>query len=196
LVGQDGFPADGKEPKEYQVLNIETEASPFYCGGVLFLPGFNDLTSVSEADGDNFVYMVANTMEKQLKIIQGGPDYGIYVDSGNFIANPLSLATPSAFNRFVANIAQPTNTTIKMQVSVATPSAGVCNANSFNYVGPGGSSSTFFMPSGATISGTIPVGTFGSYQNPERCFGYKAFLNTTDYGQTPALNDMTVNYSP
>jgi type II secretory pathway pseudopilin PulG len=198
IVGQDGFPADQIEPKEYQVLNIETEATPTYCAGVSYLPGFNDLTSVSEADGDNFVYMVANTMEKQLKIIQGGPDTGIYVDSGNFEANPLSLATPSAFNRFVANVFQPTNTTIRMQVSVATPSGGLCVASNFNYVGPGGDTNAFYTPVGSTISGTFPLGAFGNYQNPERCFGYKALLDITggDYNQTPVLNDMTVNYSP
>ncbi|MCX6704386.1 MAG: hypothetical protein NTZ07_02970 [Candidatus Woesebacteria bacterium] len=205
LVGQDGIPGDGIEPHEYQVINIDAndsggnkELDPAYCGGVFYLPGFNDLTSVSEADGDNFVYMVANTMEKQLKIIQGGPDTGIYVASGNFEANSLSLATPSAFNRFVANVSQPTNTTIRMQVSVATPSGGLCIASNFNYVGPGGDTNAFYTPVGSTISGTFPLGAFGNYQNPERCFGYKALLDITggDYNQTPVLNDMTINYSP
>ncbi len=203
LVGQDGLPNDGIEPHEYQVINIDPndptgnlELDPKYCGGVQYLPGFNDLTSVSEADGDNFVYMVANTLEKQLKIIQGGPDSGIYVDSGTFTANPFSNATPSAFNRFSANVTLPANTAIKMQVSVATPSAGICVASGFNYVGPGGDSAAFYTPVGSTISATFPVGLFGTYENPERCFGYKAFLSTTDYNQTPSFNDMTVNYSP
>lgn len=203
LVGQDGLANNGIEPREYQVINIDPndssgnrELTPAYCGGVFYLPGFNDLTSVSEADGDNFVYMVANTMEKQLKIIQGGPDSGIYVDSGNFTAKAYSLATPSAFNRFVANIVQPTNTTIKMQVSVATPSAGLCTGINLNYVGPNGDPGTFYTPVGASISATFPLGTFGNYQNPERCFGYKTFLSTTDYNQTPKLNDMMINYSP
>lgn len=206
LVGQDGVPSpDVIEPHEYQVINIDPndasgnrELDPTYCGGVFYLPGFNDLTSVSEADGDNFVYMVANTMEKQLKIIQGGPDSGIYVASGNFESNPLKLATPSAFNRFTASVSQPANTTIRMQISVATPSAGLCALSNFNYVGPGGDSGAFFTPVGASISGTFPIGSYGNYQNPERCFGYKALLDITtgDYNQTPVLNDMTVNYSP
>lgn len=203
LVGQDGIPADGTEPKEYQVINIDPadsggnkELTPSYCGGVNYLPGFNDLTSVSEADGDNFVYMVANTLEKQLKIIQGGPDSGIYVDSGTFSSSSYSLATPSAFNRFMANITQPANTTIKMQISVATPSGGLCPTGNFNYVGPLGNSAAYYTPLGASISGTFPFGTFGNYENPERCFGYKTFLSTTDYNQTPVLQDITVNYSP
>jgi hypothetical protein len=203
LIGQDGIPNDGIEPQEYQVINIDPndpggnkEISPAYCGGLNYLPGFNDMTSVSEADGDNFVYLIANTLDHQLKIIQGGPDNGIYVASGSFVSSPLTVATPAAFNRFTASISQPANTSISMQVAVATPSAGLCVGASYNYVGPGGSSSTFFTPLGASISGTFPIGNFGNYQNPERCFGYKATLNTTDYSQTPVLNDMTVNYSP
>jgi hypothetical protein len=206
LVGQDGITSpDVIEPHEYQVINIDPndaggnkELDPAYCGGVFYSPGFNDLTSVSEADGDNFVYMVANTMEKQLKIIQGGPDTGIYVESGNFESNPLSLATPSAFNRFIASVIKPDNTTIRMQIAVATPSAGLCQAGNFNYVGPGGDAGAYFTPVGSTISGTFPIGSFGRYQNPERCFGYKALLdiNAGDYSQTPVLNDVTVNYSP
>ena len=64
LVGQDGIPNDGVEPQEYQVLDLSTESAPTYCGGVNFIAGFNDLTSVTEANGDNYVYMVANTNQK------------------------------------------------------------------------------------------------------------------------------------
>ncbi len=195
LVGQDGV-QDSTEPKEYQVLNIENENAPAYCGGVNYLPGFNDLTSVSEADGDNFVYMIANTTEKQLKIIQGGPDTGIYVGSGTFESSPISFATSSAFNRFTAGVTQPANTNIKMQVAVATPSAGLCTGALYNFLGPDNSSATYYTPSAASISGTFPVGTFGGYSNPERCVKYKSYLDTTDFNQTPQLNDVNINYSP
>lgn len=70
LVGKDGI-TDGNNGKEYQVLNMSNETSPAYCGGLQFDSGFNDLTSVSELDGDNFVYMVGNTIGNELKIIQG-----------------------------------------------------------------------------------------------------------------------------
>jgi type II secretory pathway pseudopilin PulG len=196
LVGQDGKPDDQIEPKEYQVLNIENEATPFYCGGINFLPGFNDLTSVSEADSDNFVYMVANTLEKQLKIIEGGPDSGIYIPSGNFESGVFTTTASAAFNRFFANIIQPTNTTLRMQVAVATPSGGLCGGASFNFVGPGGDSGAFYTPIGSSVSGSFPFGNFGNYQNPERCFKYKTYFDVTDFNQTPVLNDMTINYSP
>jgi hypothetical protein len=196
LVGQDGIANDGIEPQEYQVLNLATEANPVYCGGINFLPGFNDLTSVSEADGDNFVYMVANTNEKQLKIIEGGPDTGIYVSDGTFESSIFDANVSSSFYRFSANVAQPTSTTIKAQVAIAPPVGGTCAAATFNYVGPDGNAGTYFTPNSGVISGVIPFGTYGGYQNPGRCFRMKFIFSTTDYNQTPVLNDFNVNYSP
>lgn len=196
LVGQDGLPNDGIEPQEYQVLDLSTEATPTYCGGINFLPGFNDLTSVSEADGDNFVYMAANTNEKQLKIIQGGPDTGVYVNSGSFESSIFDAGISSSFYRFSASVNQPANTTIRAQVAVAPPVSGSCASSIFSFVGPNGDPNVFFTTNTATLSGTIPFGTYGGYQNPSRCFKYKFFLDTTDYNQTPILNDVNVNYSP
>lgn len=203
LVGQDGIPNDGIEPKEYQVINIDPndpsgnrEASPSYCGGLNFIAGFNDLTSVSEADGDNFVYMVANTMEKQLKIVQGGPDTGIYLTPGTFESKTFAASNSSAFNRFSATISQSAQTSVKVQVAVAPTVAGSCSTASFSYVGPNASASAYFTPVGTTIAGAVPYGTYGGYQNPSQCFRYKVYMDTTDTNQTPVLYDMTVNYSP
>ena len=66
----------------------------------------------------------------------------------------------------------------------------------FSFVGPGGDTGSYFTPLNSLISGTIPLGVYGAYQNPEMCFKYKALLDTTNFDQTPALNDVTVNYSP
>ena len=191
LVGQDGI-SDGVEPKEYQVLNIENESSPAYCGGINFLAGFNDLTSVSEADGDNFVYMVANTTEKQLKIIQGGPDTGIYVDSGYFESEAFNANSSVAFNRFTSGLTLPANTTVKYQVAGADPVSGGCISANYNYLGPDLTGTTYY----ATSSAQIPLTTVGLYKNPAQCFKYKAYLSTTDTNTTPIVNDVTVNFSP
>ncbi|HSW97423.1 MAG TPA: type II secretion system protein [Candidatus Saccharimonadales bacterium] len=197
LVGQDGIPNDGVEPHEYQVLNLDSESTPYLCGALNFSSGFNDLTSVSQANGDNYVYMVANTNEKQLKIIQGGPDTGIYVSSGMFTSSIYNLGSQTAVNRFMATVNQPANTAIKMQIAVApVGSDGTCNTASYLYVGPDGTSNTFFTPNGSTISSAIPTSTSGTYQNPGRCLRYQATLSTTDTNITPKLYDVTFNYSP
>jgi len=195
LVGKDAI-LNGNDAQEYQVLDSSTEASPAYCGGINFDQGFNDLISVSEADGDNFVYMVANTMEKQLRIIQGGPDTGLFVSGGTFESSVFDANLSSSFYRFNATVSQPSQTTIKAQVAVAPPVGGNCTSAVFSYVGPNGDPGAYFTSSASTISGTIPFSSSGNYQNPNRCFRYKFFLDTTDYNQTPKLLDINVNYSP
>jgi hypothetical protein len=197
LVGKDGDTSVGSgDAEEYQVLDNSNEAIPTYCKGLNFNQGFNDLTSVSENDGDNFVYMVANTNEKQLKIVEGGPDTGIYASDGIFESSIKDVNLSSSFYRFSASISQPAQTTIKAQVAVALLVGETCDSAVFNYVGPNGDPSAYFVPNAGLISGTIPFGEYSGYQNPNRCFRYKFFFNTTDYNQTPVLNDVNVNYSP
>jgi hypothetical protein len=195
LVGKDGV-TDGNDSQEYQVLNIDNEATPGYCGGVNFDSGFNDLTSVSEADGDNFVYMVANTTLNELKIIEGGPDTGLYLTPGTYESNNYTATSSVVFNRFSATINQPSQTTVKMQVASAPSISGSCVGVAFTYVGPNADPNAYYISSGNTISGTIPIQSYGGYQNPNQCFRYKVFMDTTDTNQTPTFSDMTVNFSP
>jgi type II secretory pathway pseudopilin PulG len=195
LVGKDGV-SDANNAQEYQVLHIDNETTPNYCGGIDFDQGFNDLTSVSEADGDNFVYMVANTTEKQLKIIEGGPDTGLYLTPGTFESDPFLATGSAAFNYISATVSQPANTNIKLQVASSAIVSGSCTDAAYTYVGPDGTDTTYFTPTGTAIGNTIPFGTIGGYQNPNQCFRYKVYLDTTDTNQTPVLQDVTVKYSP
>ncbi len=203
LVGKDGI-SGGGNAQEYQVLNTETEATPTYCSGVDFNQGFNDLTSVSEADYDNYVYMVANTTANELKIIQGGPDNAIFMPSGTFESQVFDTASvePStilrAFNRLLANIIQPTNTSVKIQVGLKGLSNGSCPTSGYTYIGPDGSDTSYYTPVTTVISDKIPFGSFmsGAFVNPERCFRYKVTLESlTDQTVTPVLQDITWNYS-
>lgn len=189
LVGRDGT-SDANDASEYQVLNIDSEASPAFCGSVNFNQGFNDLTSVSEADGDNFVYMVANTTVNELKIIQGGPD-GNYVESGTYESAIYDLGALVALNRISATTSLPTGTNIRYQVAAALKSGGSCNGETYTFVGPDGTSDSYFNSGG----GTIPF-TNGSFKNPAECVKYKAFFTTTDVNVSPVLYDVTINYSP
>lgn len=190
LVGKDAI-ADSNNAYEYQVLNNEAEATPAYCGGVDFNSGFNDLTYVSEADGDNFVYMVANTQEKQLKIIQGGADSAIYSASGVFESQTFDAGADAMFNRFSATTTIPANTSISFQVAVQHAVNGSCSGVTYNYVGPDGTSNTFF-----TEGDKFPIDTDGSgYENPGQCMRYKAFLTSSTQAQTPVLSDISINYS-
>ena len=191
LVGKDGV-SNGNNAKEYQVLDSTNEATPNYCGGINFDEGFNDLTSVSEADGDNYVYMVANNTLNELKIIQGGPD-GTYLDTGTIESVSVDAGYSTAFNGYSTSIVKPSNTDIKFQFAGADAVSGSCTGAVFNFVGPDGTADTYYT---ATQS-AIYVGTgVDGYKNPARCFRYKGFFTTTDYNASPIMNDMTINYSP
>ncbi|MBI1863461.1 hypothetical protein HYS00_05090 [Candidatus Microgenomates bacterium] len=193
LVGKDGK-SNATNAKEYQVVDISNESAPTYCGSVDYDSGFNDLTSVSEADGDNFVYMVANTPDKQLKIIQGGPDYSIYVGNGTLESTTFDPGYTSSFNRYTASMTVSGTTALKYQFAIADPVSGSCSGAAFNYLGPDGTAATYYTGTNSAILQSLAG--IGSYKNPARCFRYKAFFSTTDFISTPILNDITVNYAP
>ena len=190
LVGRDGI-SNGNDAQEYQVLNSETEASPTYCAGLNFDQGFNDLTSVTEADSDNYVYMVANTTLNELKIIEGGPDDAIYVSSGIFESQTFDATNEYMFNRFFSTSTIPAQTTLIYQVAIAHPISGSCSGVSYNFVGPDGTINTFFnSPS------ELPRSSDGSgYENAGQCMRYKVYMSSLNQQQTPIMYDFGVNYS-
>lgn len=209
LVGKDGF-TNGNDAEEYQVLEMDnpSESAPRYCGGLNYNVGFNDLTSVSELDSDNFVYMIANTTLNELKIIEGGPDNAIYVASGTYVSPVFDTASLDAstlnraFNRFLADIVQPAGTSIGFQMAVAQASGGVCptSIGSYQFLGPNKTTDVddLFksMNNGSfALDGLIPLLTSGSYSNPGRCFRYKAYLTSSEQTATPELQRMIWNYS-
>ncbi len=192
LVGKDGYPIDATNPQEYQVIDITSESSPVYCQGLDYDAGFNDLTSVTEADSDNFVYMVVNANVNELKIIQGGPD-GNYLDSGSLESPIYDVGYSTAFNKYAATMNKPANTSITFQFAGADPVSGSCTGANYVYTGPDGTSSTYYT---ATTAAILLNSSGNGYKNPAQCFRYKSFFSTTDYNTTPVLYDMSVNYSP
>ena len=180
----------GTGGEEYQVIDITNETSPIRCGGLQLPNGVHGVASVLEADGDAYSYIITGDSSNELKIIAGGVG-GQFSSSGTFTSSTFDASTSAAFNRIVPVFTQPNQTTVRFQVAVAAPVASSCSGALFSFVGPDGSTSTYF-----TGDGLIPLITAGSYQNPERCFKYKVFLDTADASQTPVFNSMLVNYSP
>jgi len=197
LVGKDGV-EDENDAQEYQVLKMvgsDGEKNPEWCGGVNFNAGFNDLVSVVEADSDSFVYMVANTQEKQLKIIQGGED-GTYMPSGVFESEVFDAGPNKTvmFNRVNADVSTPSGTTLDFQIVTYGDGTQACdNLTTPTYYGPDGTSDSSF-----TTGGPIPYHNLPSTNiNPARCFKYKVSLYAdSSRDKTPTLNSFEVNYSP
>lgn len=183
----------GSGAEEYQVISIVDEANPVRCGGMDVTNGVNGVASVLEDDGDAFSYIITGDANSELKIIRGGAGGGNYQSTGQFESSTFDATTLVAFNRFFSTTVKPSLTDIIYQVAATdvNPATGNCTGATFAYVGPDGTSGTYFATSSA-----IPTSITGSYKNPARCFRYKAFLSTTDQTQSPVLYDMTVNYSP
>jgi len=187
----------GTSAEEYQVINIANESSPSRCGGFDVNTGIIGVSSVLEADGDAYSYIVTGDATSELKIIEGGPG-GQYASSGDFTSSTFDPGVQTNFNRISATISKPSQTDIKLQVAVADAVSGSCNGVTFNFVGPDSTSNTFFTSlDNATIVGAIPIDDNGiGYENPSRCFRYKAFLSTSDSSQSPVFYDIAINYSP
>jgi hypothetical protein len=104
--------------------------------------------------------------------------------TGNFVSglkdsNPSAGLTP-AWLTLSWTGSTPANTTIKFQVAGSGSDSGP-----FNFVGPDGTSATFFTSSGASLSQFSGL----------RYLEYKAYLSTTSISTKPVLNDVTLCYS-
>ena len=177
---------------EYQVVDISNEASPGNCGELNIDSGVFGVASILEQDGDAFSYIITGDSSSEFKIIEGGPG-GQYSTSGSYESPPFDAVSSATFNYFSANITQPASTTITLQVAVTNSSN--CNTASYDFVGPDGTINTFYTVSGSIASGVIPYISSGNYQNPGRCFKYRANFNSGDSLSSPIFRDVVVNYS-
>ncbi len=182
---------------QYHSVDISLEADPVFCGGLVINEGIKGVASIVDQFDRGFVYIISGEVSNQFKIIQGGSGGGNYTEDGSFESSTFVATTSASFNRFVATVNKPTQTTLRMQVAVAPQVSGSCNLSTFSYVGPDGSNTSFFNPSGSTIASPIPFGNYTpNYENPAYCFRYKTWFTTWNTAETPTLNDITVNYSP
>ena len=188
----------GTEEEEYQVIDIADEGSPSRCGGLSIDTGVNGVASVLEQDGDAYSYIITGDANAELKIIPGGAGGGQYTSDGTFESQTIPIPMPvneTSFNRFEVTVNRPSQTDIQFQVAVEEAVSGSCSGVTFSFVGPDGTSSTFF-----TTSVTSGIQTFDysipTAINPGQCFRYKEFLSTSDSSQTPIFYDITVNYAP
>lgn len=197
VVGESGGTTPGSE--QYQVVDTSSlsSGSPSltYCGGYPVSSGVFGVSSILDQFNTAYSYIITGEEDNQFKIIRGGEGGGGYQTSGTFESSILSTQYPSGFNKFNASL-NPQGQTIRMQLASADPVNDSCNQATYNYVGPQGETNQYFVPEGDTISGTVPFGTYGDYENPARCFRYKVFFETTDSNVTPIFNDFTLNYSP
>lgn len=181
----------GESGEEYQVINIIDEKNLTKCGGLGVDSGVRGVASIIESDGDAYSYIITGDSNAELKIIEGGPG-GQFSLTGEFESDILDASSSAFFNRILFNFNKPALSDINFQVAGADAINNSCSGANFVYVGEDGTSSTYF-----TDDGQIPANDDGEgYENPARCFRFKAFLSSQDLIFTPTLYDVIVNYSP
>jgi uncharacterized repeat protein (TIGR01451 family) len=107
-----------------------------------------------------------------------------YNSAGDLISslkdsNPPTGSTPT-WSTLSWTASVPANTGLKFQAAASNSSSGP-----FTFVGPDGTSATFFTATNASLS----------QFTGNRYLKYRAFLSTSSSSATPVLNDVTVNYT-
>lgn len=182
----------GTGAEEYQVITITPETNPFRCGGFNEDTGIYDISTVVEGDSDAYAYINTGQASSELKVIEGGPG-GSYASSGTYESAPLDTGATTAFNRLSFTATVPVDTTLRLQVAGAPQVSGSCSLSTYEFVGPDGTTSTYFTTSPSAIPFDANPGGF---DNPAQCFKYRAYFDTTNILSSPILEDVTLNYSP
>lgn len=107
-----------------------------------------------------------------------------YLSAGDLVSSTKDSAPPTGstttWNTISFTDAVPTGTSIKFQAAASNSSGGP-----FNFVGPDGTSASYFTTTGADLSRF----------NGNRYLKYRAFLGTSSSASTPTLNDVSVCYT-
>lgn len=182
----------GTGGEEYQAVDITNENTPSRCGGIQINTGAHGISGVNEPDEESYSYVISGDASSELKIIAGGPG-GTYVANGELTSSIMDLGSDVVLNHISATVQKPAQTDVKFQIAIAKAVSNSCAGVIYQYVGPDGTSSTYFPSTGGSIA---QYQNGGGYENPGRCVRYKAFLSTTDPDQSPTIFDVSINYSP
>ncbi|MFI5271317.1 MAG: hypothetical protein ACHQT9_04730, partial [Candidatus Saccharimonadales bacterium] len=98
--------------------------------------------------------------------------------TGTVTSESFNAGTNVGFNHLDFNTSLPSGTNVQLQIATNNDNS------SWNYVGPDGTSSTFY-----TSPGAIPHSAISG-----RYFRYQATLSTSN-SSVPSLNDVTVSYT-
>ena len=172
--GDYAFVGTDSSSKEFQVVDISTITSPFLFGSAdlddtvngVFVKGF-------------YAFIASRDNRAEFQVIKGGPGTG-GDSSGTFISVSFDTGKSVGFNYLTWSATKPTGTDIIFQIATN-------NDNStWSYVGPDGTSSTFY-----NLPGAIPLNIVEG-----RYIRYKATLSTDTQNVSPILESVVINYSP
>jgi len=170
--------------QEYVVIDIENETTPIQCGGLEIDTGINAL-ALARRDVNVYTYILTGDSNQELKIIRGGagggPDGQGYLASGEYLSRIFDT-TSSTSEYYILSLKAtiPTGTSLQVQIRVSNDS----NMQGSEWIGPDGTSSTYFSTSDIFDLPPLLIG---------RYFQYKAVFGS-DTVSTPLLEELVINY--
>lgn len=172
VSGNLAFLATNLNNKELVILDISDPANPVELGSANLDGNGNKLFVM----GDH-AYVATTRNNRELAIVAGGS--GLYQTFGTFESSTFDAGSEVAFNYLTFTVVEPINTNINLQIAINN------DGSTWNYIGPDGTSSSYYE-----IPEAIPLSWInGQY------FRYKAYFKS-DGSSTPILEDVSINYSP
>jgi hypothetical protein len=175
VSGTTAFLATATTNAQFRALNIATPATPTLIGSLNLAAVSNDIMFAG-----SYAYVASAHDTRELTIVQQSPAAGGsgYQASGTFTSSTFDAGASAAYNYVTFTVAEPAGTNVSIQLAVNNDNV------TWNYVGPDGTSATFY-----TVPVSVRLGTAGRYLR------YRATL-TGPGTSTPALQDIAINYSP
>ncbi len=131
-------------------------------------------TSVADFTGDTLTNtQITNTAGGEVELTPSST-------SGVLTSSAFNAGASAVIDYLTSTATQPAGTSIKFQIATSSTNTG------FSYVGPDGTSATYF-----TAPATIPISVASN-----QYFSYQATLASGSPGTTPILDDVTLTYSP
>lgn len=166
----------GDSGNDMVVLDLATESAPTLLTSVNLdsMPGTALRLAIS---GNNIYFSHSNNPTEMFAVqVGGGTAYNL---TGTYESASFDALSTVAFNYIDFVLSEPASTNINFQIATNT------NNTTWNYVGPDGTSGTYYESAGE-IPLTVVQG---------RYFRFRAYF-TSDGANTPELQSFNVNYSP
>ena len=176
--------------QEYQVIQLDNEASPAKCGGIENSAGLYGVQTVIDQSGNAWAYVLTGDSNAELMIILGGETGGgggngqgsQYLESGTFESSVFDTGNAQAYYYSLTWDEQLyDNTDLRLQIRTGT----TADLSSVPWSGPDGTVNTFYTDPGGELI----------HQNSQlkRYIQYKAYF-TSDKINTPVLQEIRINY--
>jgi len=181
IVGKGGV-------EQYQVVTLDNESNPQYCGGLAITNGVNAIAAVTESNGNVYSHVVTTNASAELRTIRGGEGgggesgigYPATADYTSKVFDTQSITSQYFTLEWNATFAGGSG--IKLQLR----SSDIPAMTGSTWVGPDGTNATYFTAEAAT---SIP-----SVVSNKQYVQYKVFFESDDGAHASIFNQVELTY--